>query len=145
MKVKNCTKCNAIKSIFEFYKNGKYLSSWCKTCHNAWNREHYHKPEVKKKTSEKQKKYFRSNKLKQRYGINSKDWDKIFTVQKGRCAICNKHQSELNMSLCVDHSHKTGKVRGLLCTSCNAKLAIVEDKQFCKIAQRYLDNGSIIK
>ena len=141
--MKTCTKCKQEKSVSEFYKNGKYLSSYCKKCHNIWNKEYYRKPENKRIISKKQKEYFKNNKLKQRYGITSQDWDKIFEKQKGRCAICSKHQSELDISLCVDHSHKTGKVRGLLCAGCNAKLATVEDKQFCEIAQGYLNNGGI--
>ncbi|KKM66510.1 hypothetical protein LCGC14_1480460 [marine sediment metagenome] len=145
---KKCTQCKKKKDLSEFYKKQHAkdgLTYWCKSCHNSWNREHYHKPEIKRKISKKQKEYFRNVKLKQRYGITIKDWDRMFVEQEGCCAMCGKHQSKLDISLCVDHNHKTGKVRGLLCQQCNAKLAIVEDKQFCAIAQRYLDNGGIIK
>lgn len=36
-----------------------------------------------------------------------------------RCAICNRHESEFKKRLAVDHSHKNGRVRGLLCFYCN--------------------------
>lgn len=39
--------------------------------------------------------------------------------QKGLCIGCYRHISSLKRGLCVDHSHDTGKVRGLLCHDCN--------------------------
>ena len=52
--------------------------------------------------------------------------------------MCKKHVSELPRKLAVDHSHLTGKVRGLLCTKCNAHLGIYEDKLFMKMCEEYL-------
>ena len=43
----------------------------------------------------------------------------MFDEQQGRCAICEIPQEELNHKLCVDHNHKTGKVRQLVCRRCN--------------------------
>jgi len=51
-------------------------------------------------------------------------------AQDFRCAICSKHQSQCKTRLAVDHDHQTGKVRGLLCYSCNTKLAFVEKYLF---------------
>ncbi len=45
-------------------------------------------------------------------------------LQNGACAICKKKRKRW---LCVDHCHRTGKIRGLLCTSCNAALGSFED------------------
>mgnify|MGYP001585018387 CR=1 FL=1 len=50
-------------------------------------------------------------------------WRKIY----GRCKICNVHQKELKHQLGVDHNHTTGKVRGLLCGSCNKGLGLFKD------------------
>ncbi len=36
-----------------------------------------------------------------------------------QCAICKRHRDEFKNSLSVDHNHKTGKIRGLLCFQCN--------------------------
>lgn len=44
---------------------------------------------------------------------------KMSDIQGARCAICNKHESTFKKRLAVDHSHKTGRVRGLLCYRCN--------------------------
>ena len=54
-----------------------------------------------------------------RYGITRVDYDRMFAEQKGECAICGIHQSQLNRKLSVDHDHETGEVRGLLCPYCN--------------------------
>jgi hypothetical protein len=43
----------------------------------------------------------------------------MMNAQAGRCAVCDIHQNELKKALCVDHDHNTGRVRGLLCHSCN--------------------------
>ena len=44
-----------------------------------------------------------------------------------KCKICGKHQSELTLSLNVDHCHITGKIRGLLCGNCNKALGLFKD------------------
>lgn len=44
---------------------------------------------------------------------------KLSDAQEQRCAICKKHESEFKNRLHVDHNHRTSKVRGLLCYSCN--------------------------
>lgn len=44
---------------------------------------------------------------------------KLYEKQEGRCAVCKKHESEFKIRLSVDHNHKTGQVRGLLCYRCN--------------------------
>lgn len=43
----------------------------------------------------------------------------MFEAQKGECKICSIHFSQLKKPLAVDHNHKTGKIRGLLCYHCN--------------------------
>lgn len=44
---------------------------------------------------------------------------KLYDKQKGCCYICGKHESNFAKRLAVDHNHKTGRVRGLLCYRCN--------------------------
>lgn len=61
------------------------------------------------------------------YGITREDYNNIFDKQKGCCAICGVHQSELNRPLCVDHNHETNIVRGLLCKKCNLVLGFAYD------------------
>lgn len=73
----------------------------------------------------------RNTQLKKRYNITIEEYDQIFQKQNGVCAICRKEEVIENQygikRLCVDHSHKTGKVRGLLCHNCNAMLGHAKD------------------
>jgi len=91
------------------------------------NRKSYYKHRAKR--LEKYREYDRTIKLQQKYGITPKQWESMYTVQNGCCAICGKHQSQQNRRLSVDHDHSTGKVRGLLCLSCNAKLGWFENNK----------------
>jgi recombination endonuclease VII len=64
------------------------------------------------------------------YGITVEDYDRLFVGQKGKCAVCGKHQNGLKKRLFVDHNHITGVIRGLLCCSCNAKVGALECREY---------------
>ena len=71
------------------------------------------------------------------------DYDRAYQIQQGRCAnkACNKHQSELNKALAVDHDHETRVFRGLLCHNCNTALGLsYDDKETLKGLVDYLCN-----
>lgn len=81
-----------------------------------------------------QKKWAKENKniteairLRNCYGITLEEHGKMFKKQKGKCIGCLRHQSKLTRVLGVDHDHKTGKVRGLLCNDCNQVLGRAKD------------------
>jgi hypothetical protein len=78
--------------------------------------------------------------IKARYGVTKEQWQEQFVKQEGRCAICNKHQSEFNRPLVTDHSHVTGEFRGLLCNICNVHLSVIENIDFVQKATVYLDS-----
>ena len=59
------------------------------------------------------------------YGLTPGEYDAILVVQGGGCAICGGHNPS-GQRLAVDHDHTTDRVRGLLCHSCNTKIAKVE-------------------
>lgn len=65
--------------------------------------------------------------IKRKYGLTEKDWNDMFSSQEGRCAICRTHQQDLKEPLYVDHDHATGKVRGLLCGTCNTGIGMLKD------------------
>ena len=62
-----------------------------------------------------------------KYGLTIEEYNQMFQAQGGACAICRRTQFTLCRSLAVDHCHKTGRVRGLLCTGCNLALGGFED------------------
>lgn len=68
----------------------------------------------------------KANKLKVRYGITQKQYNDMELSQNGTCAICPKSKIYKNKKLSVDHNHKTGKIRGLLCDNCNRALGFLE-------------------
>lgn len=79
----------------------------------------------------------RNSYLKQTYGITLKDYNEMVTRQNKKCAICGRSQSEFPRRLFVDHDHKTGKVRGLLCPGCNLGLGYFE--KYKEEMQSYLN------
>lgn len=77
------------------------------------------------------------------YGITVEMHKAMYDAQKGRCAICDRHQRSLKKSLSIDHCHQTGKVRGLLCAHCNSLLGFAQDScANMKRAIKYLKNFS---
>jgi prolyl oligopeptidase PreP (S9A serine peptidase family) len=66
--------------------------------------------------------------LKYEYGITLDQYNEMFKEQEGKCAICQRHQNKLTRTLCVDHDHKTNKVRALLCLTCNTDVSVVENR-----------------
>ena len=84
--------------------------------------------------------------LKRHYGITIKDWNKLFKKQNGCCAICKKPQSSFHQKLHVDHDHKSGKVRGLLCISCNIFIGAYEKRQeYLELIVKYLKWSPLVK
>ena len=80
----------------------------------------------------------RDNRLKRKYGISLEDYESMFTSQAGQCKICKTGEEDL----VVDHCHETGRVRGLLCNSCNWGLGHFKDSvESLIIAKEYLLDG----
>jgi hypothetical protein len=82
--------------------------------------------------SEKGIKQARKSNLKSCFGMSLEEYDLILISQNNVCAICEKKESAkwkdgriLNLS--VDHCHKTGKIRGLLCQKCNRGIGYLDD------------------
>lgn len=69
-------------------------------------------------------------KLKERYGITLEQYNEMLDRQGGRCAICFRPPAS-RKKLGVDHDHKTGAVRGLLCDYCNRGIAAFGDDVEC--------------
>ena len=63
----------------------------------------------------------RKSHLKRKFGLTLEEYDKMWQAQGGVCAICGKVNPN-GWALSVDHDHKTGDIRALLCTMCNAGL-----------------------
>jgi hypothetical protein len=98
---------------------------WCKSCHeyllpNRFKKRSGREGQFEAKCKICTKQYQHEHRLKTVFGIDSIEYHRMLQIQDYRCAICrNKPQSR---RLAVDHCHKTGIIRGLLCTHCNHKL-----------------------
>lgn len=97
--------------------------------------------EYKKNNKKKSAEYMREYHLMKTYNMTIEDWNEMYKKQNGCCAICGIHQMNIpnNGKLHVDHNHKTGKVRGLLCSRCNQVLGLFdEDVERMQNAYDYL-------
>ena len=105
-----------------------------------------------KKYRESHKEYYAGILLKKNYGMTICQYNELFTNQNGVCVICLKLETKVDprssaiKKLSVDHDHKTGKVRGLLCDSCNLALGkFHDDPSLLRRAINYLESFNKIK
>ena len=102
---KLCRTCGEVKPHSDWHRNATAsdgLSTRCKSCRAVQGRQDH---------------------LKRQYGITEAERDELIASQGGVCCICLSAVPEH-----VDHCHKTGRVRGVLCFSCNAALGQFKDR-----------------
>ena len=110
-----CPQCGLDKPPEDFprhrgSKTGRH--NYCKPCHNARTKLY------------KQRKHGgeRSYLLMHRYGVSEEQVARLLAAQGGVCAICKAAEARH-----VDHSHRTNRVRGLLCLNCKQGIGRFED------------------
>lgn len=72
------------------------------------------------------------------YGLTVEQYDIMLVAQSGRCNVCTIPMLKPN----VDHCHETGRVRGLLCWSCNIAIGYLKTPDNCRSAATHLENLS---
>jgi hypothetical protein len=127
---KICPRCGVDKPWAEFYSQptpaGRRPTAYCKPCTRDYTEGRRH--EIQK--------YLRGYRLHQKYGMTEADFAALVEEQGGRCVICPAPPEV------VDHDHRTGKVRGLLCQACNKVLGFAKDDPVRLIAAaNYLQEG----
>lgn len=114
---------------------------------NKQRKEHYQKNKEQQKEywklyRQRNKEQIRQQKreyhLKYKYDITLENYKKMFEEQGGVCAICGKTQTEFKRAFDIDHDHETGKVRGLLCNSCNTALGTTKAENLNEQQKLYL-------
>lgn len=163
---KRCRLCGETKPLTAFYKAAGCVDGRrgeCAACFQAlavrrkqerpelrrtaverttrWRRdnaEHYETYRRAYQQTDVYKRSLRNSHLKAKYGMTVDGYAVMLEVQGGRCAICRRLPRE-GQALRVDHDHRTGRVRGLLCFTCNAALGQLHDApELVRRAEVYL-------
>ena len=79
--------------------------------------------------------------LKHDYNLSLKQVNEMFAKQDYKCTIC-KQSLKTCFRPCVDHNHKTGKIRGILCSNCNKGLGyFLDNPEFLRNAILYIETN----
>jgi hypothetical protein len=131
--MKLCTKCLVKKLDTEFYPvshGGTITRSACKKCMNMGAKSQRDSNPDRGKNRH----------LVYKYGISLEQKLGMIKDQNNLCLICSNDLTSLTeMARGVDHDHSTGRIRGVLCRSCNTKLGWFEPRQ--RIILEYLKRG----
>ena len=153
---KRCSKCGVTKPLYDFYVHarGKFgRFGWCKACQKAdttarrradpakhraramaqyrVTRDHVRTLCRARYAADPER--FRAMNMKSKYGVTPEARAEMLRRQGGGCAICSKPDGALNsrtsrvVRLAIDHDHRTGRVRWLLCSQCNTMVAMARD------------------
>lgn len=116
---KRCARCEIVKSVESFYRNGRTSDgrqSWCKDCQKS-----------KRSSLDKWNRGYSAWKaqLRKSFDMTPEDYFEMLESQNGVCWICEKEDGDRRLA--VDHDHETGEIRGLLCRNCNVGLGHFKD------------------
>lgn len=153
--VKVCTKCGDCKLALEnFGKHKKYghdgLRGECKACIAAQSRALYYRDIEKNRAkarryvqSGKARQAIRRNEMRRKYGLTPEQVDAMKESRRYQCDICAAECPNANRGpgqLHIDHCHRTGVVRGMLCGPCNKALGLFKDDTArMRVAIAYLE------
>lgn len=117
---KRCRKCNQIKDLCAFTKDGRSPDGYAPRCADC-RRE-------ARRLSEPDQRANKSRYMKWKYGITLDQFEEIVASQGGVCASCGNGQNKDGSAfLDMDHCHKTRINRGALCNACNIALGLLKD------------------
>jgi hypothetical protein len=138
MQNKKCCTCKSMLPRAYFYpicRGGERLQASCKKCKKI-------REQAFRKTNPE---WFQNFELKRRRGISLEQYNAMLAKQYSKCAICETHAGICGR-LHVDHSHTTGRIRGLLCNNCNRSIGLLKDSiGVLKKAVDYLEIASETK
>jgi hypothetical protein len=161
--VKQCVRCKQVKRRNEFYARGDQIDGldyYCIPCKKEVGREYRkRRPEVGRANARKwreenkeraderarvwrkanpgrSKEICRGGHWRRRYGLSIEQFNALVLASGGKCNICG----EATKNLVIDHCHKTGKVREMLCIQCNVAIERLDTVPgFIEKAAAYLE------
>ncbi len=136
---KVCTKCKKFKEFASFARYGErrrgrfYRRAACKICENEQKRRYDESPKGKRAR----------DRAKGKNGLSIEGYEVMLTSQGGVCFLCKRPECAKAKSghirrMAVDHDHKTGRIRGLLCYRCNILLGWLEHNDMLQAVQGYI-------
>jgi len=135
--MKRCTCCKEDRPRSDFNKDktrSDGLAATCRPCHKTISAKNY--KNNKDKRSANGKRNYRKNpgrhreyELWHKYGLTVDDYNEMLFLQNNRCVICQQEfvKTGRNSPAHVDHCHKSGEVRAILCTNCDHLLGNAKD------------------
>lgn len=134
---KRCSDCRRVLALESFHKNRLAADGrefYCRQCKNRRSRERRKAHPAARETA-------RAAHLLRTYGISRDQYEALLVDQGGVCAICGQPE-RTTRRMAVDHDHKTGKIRGILCHGCNTGLGAMREKaEVMAAAIRYLERA----
>jgi hypothetical protein len=120
--IKRCRKCGENKPLDQFARRtgGLDLQAQCKACRSRHKRARYAKNATLRRIQAQRAR-------KRSYGLSAAEFDAMLCEQAGRCKACDDPFGPGSHDAHVDHDHKTGRVRGLLCQGCNMAIGYAKD------------------
>ncbi|MBW8797723.1 MAG: endonuclease VII domain-containing protein [Streptomyces sp.] len=114
---KRCRGCGEVKPHSQWHRRGQGLASRCQACRAAAQPAQC---------------------LRRRYGLTEAERDELIASRGGVCCICLSAPA-----VHVDHCHKTGRVRGVLCFNCNSAIGLLrDDPETLNRAADYLEGNA---
>ena len=142
--MKKCSNCKKEKLDGEFHRYKTSLQGYCKQCQNektrAWHRLNPNKSKQQNlRWKNRHPDYDKDRCLQKKWGMTREDFVCLLDSQGGGCAICGKTEDS-DRRLAIDHSHRTKKIRGILCNNCNNMLGRAYDSvTILRTAINYLE------
>jgi hypothetical protein len=144
-RLKRCGKCKQHLPVNQFSKTTQTkdkLYCYCKACTSETARLAHSRLKADPVRYAAYLAKERDRHLKRKFGISSNDYDLMLASQGEGCAICGATECSSGAALAVDHCHRTGKVRGILCRDCNTSLGkFNDDRNILLKAVEYLDRA----
>lgn len=141
--VKQCTRCRKVKPISEFHprydRADRRPQSHCKACHyqltQAWRHRNRDKVNA----------VYRVYNGARRHGMTLLEYRAFIAKLPDACEVCGRNlhlhagATRLASTICIDHDHETGQIRGVLCMNCNTALGLAaDDPALLRKLARYL-------